>query len=470
MAVYPVPRPAAPSTCLLASHADTNNSGMVNPESEISRGPSTISTQTSPRGSGCNHVSGHHIRTASASSSSAAVPPLPHVNASERHAEAPLPQKDTESSQVESGKEEESSLKSEPQDTTVDHSSENTKEEASKLMCIAEPKESRSEVNRASTDKKEIKMHEIPLTLMPSLPAEKADTVASEAESPRNSRKRSTKSGQTAGRWTQEEHQAFLEGLKVFGREWKKVADRIPTRTSAQIRSHAQKYFSKLSREETLMFHEAPQEVAQPVAVPSHDVSHLPSSVQRNVQRILADPTGAQREVEDTLRQLRERYRQLQIRLEESQRRRHGVPHRPMDRIEEDNASESDSLPLRHGSSPGIDRRKRSFEDSSLGSIQPPDDLSSVSSDLSASLASFSPSREFGNEELIALHVLGGTLPRSASGTELQPMENLEENGHSRSSSLSEGDDSETKRRRLESNGRLEQDPERDPDGDHMMN
>jgi len=52
-----------------------------------------------------------------------------------------------------------------------------------------------------------------------------------------------------SGRWTASEHEAFLKGLKVYGREWKKVARCIPTRTSAQIRSHAQKYFAKVSKE-----------------------------------------------------------------------------------------------------------------------------------------------------------------------------------------------------------------------------
>jgi len=49
------------------------------------------------------------------------------------------------------------------------------------------------------------------------------------------------------GRWTRDEHQAFLTGLRIYGREWKKVAQSIKTRTSAQIRSHAQKYFAKSS-------------------------------------------------------------------------------------------------------------------------------------------------------------------------------------------------------------------------------
>mmetsp|Transcript_23013 Transcript_23013/g.51895 ORF Transcript_23013/g.51895 Transcript_23013/m.51895 type:complete len:236 (+) Transcript_23013:213-920(+) len=56
------------------------------------------------------------------------------------------------------------------------------------------------------------------------------------------------RSGQIhTGRWSKDEHQAFLVGLQKFGREWKKVASTIRTRTSAQIRSHAQKYFAKAS-------------------------------------------------------------------------------------------------------------------------------------------------------------------------------------------------------------------------------
>ena len=80
-----------------------------------------------------------------------------------------------------------------------------------------------------------------------------ATTAASTGMVPvTNSSTSSRKAGQTSGRWTQDEHRAFLEGLKDYGREWKKVALRIPTRTSAQIRSHAQKYISKLQRDHIL--------------------------------------------------------------------------------------------------------------------------------------------------------------------------------------------------------------------------
>jgi SHAQKYF class myb-like DNA-binding protein len=50
------------------------------------------------------------------------------------------------------------------------------------------------------------------------------------------------------GRWTKEEHEAFLSALKMYGKEWKKVAAKVKTRTVVQTRTHAQKYFQKLSK------------------------------------------------------------------------------------------------------------------------------------------------------------------------------------------------------------------------------
>ena len=50
------------------------------------------------------------------------------------------------------------------------------------------------------------------------------------------------------GRWTPEEHELFLQGMLLHGREWKKVQALVRTRTSAQIRSHAQKYFQKMAK------------------------------------------------------------------------------------------------------------------------------------------------------------------------------------------------------------------------------
>lgn len=50
------------------------------------------------------------------------------------------------------------------------------------------------------------------------------------------------------GRWTKEEHDAFLVGLQMYGKEWKKVAARVKTRTVVQTRTHAQKYFQKMHK------------------------------------------------------------------------------------------------------------------------------------------------------------------------------------------------------------------------------
>jgi SHAQKYF class myb-like DNA-binding protein len=107
----------------------------------------------------------------------------------------------------------------------------------------------------------------------------------------------------TAGRWTPDEHEAFLRGLECYGREWKRVAQHIPTRTSSQVRSHAQKYFSKST-----------------FGVDSLRNAHTTdsSAVQANVERILQNPRQVQKQVAETMDALRARYRALQQRLLES--------------------------------------------------------------------------------------------------------------------------------------------------------
>ncbi|KAF1331251.1 Lhy protein, partial [Globisporangium splendens] len=79
--------------------------------------------------------------------------------------------------------------------------------------------------------------------------------------------------GMNGGRWTEQEHQSFLAGLRLYGREWKKVASKIKTRTSAQIRSHAQKYFAKLARDDEIRKHAG--SVSQHEGVASQSTSSL---------------------------------------------------------------------------------------------------------------------------------------------------------------------------------------------------
>jgi SHAQKYF class myb-like DNA-binding protein len=115
-----------------------------------------------------------------------------------------------------------------------------------------------------------------------------------------------------AGRWTPEEHKAFLVGLAVYGREWNRVAKDIPTRTSAQVRSHAQKYFAKIEKEK--------REDAWPGSQVSKQIDgagQQPSfaASPESIARIIVSPEAVQQEVEDVLQKLHERYRQLQIKL-----------------------------------------------------------------------------------------------------------------------------------------------------------
>lgn len=50
-------------------------------------------------------------------------------------------------------------------------------------------------------------------------------------------------------RWTEEEHNRFLEAVKLYGRAWQRIEEHIGTKTAVQIRSHAQKFFTKLEKE-----------------------------------------------------------------------------------------------------------------------------------------------------------------------------------------------------------------------------
>jgi len=142
-------------------------------------------------------------------------------------------------------------------------------------------------------------------------------------------------SDQSTGRWTKQEHEAFLAGLKEYGHEWKKVAYKIPTRTPAQIRSHAQKYFAKIARDEQQ--HAAALAASVQVTninpIPEdNSTDHLTGSsssdnlmqtftpaIMERFHKILKDPESAQREVEETLGRLRNRYRELQQTIERKQ-------------------------------------------------------------------------------------------------------------------------------------------------------
>jgi len=56
---------------------------------------------------------------------------------------------------------------------------------------------------------------------------------------------------ENTGRWSHEEHSKFLEGMKLYGnKNWTCIADVVKTRTVVQVRTHAQKYFKKLRKQQ----------------------------------------------------------------------------------------------------------------------------------------------------------------------------------------------------------------------------
>ena len=48
------------------------------------------------------------------------------------------------------------------------------------------------------------------------------------------------------GRWEKEENNQFIQGIVLYGSNWKKVNTLIRTRSTVQVRSHAQKFFKKM--------------------------------------------------------------------------------------------------------------------------------------------------------------------------------------------------------------------------------
>ena len=97
-----------------------------------------------------------------------------------------------------------------------------------------------------------------------------ASAAAAAAATAASSQTKKHPTGENTGRWTKEEHQTFLDGLKQHGKEWKKIANMIATRTVVQIRTHAQKYFQKLAKSRELKGQEIPQDLVSTASIPRH--------------------------------------------------------------------------------------------------------------------------------------------------------------------------------------------------------
>lgn len=73
-----------------------------------------------------------------------------------------------------------------------------------------------------------------------------------EGENPKVGRKPIGGQRKAARPWTEEEHKAFLCGLKDYGKgDWKSISRYcVKSRSPAQVASHAQKYYERQEKEE----------------------------------------------------------------------------------------------------------------------------------------------------------------------------------------------------------------------------
>ena len=91
------------------------------------------------------------------------------------------------------------------------------------------------------------------------------------------------------GHWSKEEHQKFIEGIFIYGNDWKSVQNHIVTRNSTQARSHAQKFFQRMKKK--LKIHPSNTNVSKQIlynffqeCIPERDVS---DENKRNLMKII---------------------------------------------------------------------------------------------------------------------------------------------------------------------------------------
>ncbi|CAN6233924.1 unnamed protein product [Urochloa humidicola] len=76
-------------------------------------------------------------------------------------------------------------------------------------------------------------------------------------------------------KWTEDEHKLFLEALQLHGRAWRRIQEHIGTKTAVQIRSHAQKFFTKVVRESSGSNTAAAPAIQIPPPRPKRKPAHL---------------------------------------------------------------------------------------------------------------------------------------------------------------------------------------------------
>lgn len=99
---------------------------------------------------------------------------------------------------------------------------------------------------------------------------------------------------ENVGRWSDQEHNLFLEGLQTYGKQWKTISNLIGTRTVVQVRTHAQKYFQKLERKnnkiktppsETIPHQKPSKRKSMPASLPSRKKTRNVPATTNSVHR-----------------------------------------------------------------------------------------------------------------------------------------------------------------------------------------
>ncbi len=93
---------------------------------------------------------------------------------------------------------------------------------------------------------------------------------------------------ENTGRWSKEEHATFVDGLEKHGKEWKKIAAMIPSRTVVQIRTHAQKYFQKMAKTAEIKGEEVPPSMVSTASNPRNHGERRNSGSRRGQRKGLS--------------------------------------------------------------------------------------------------------------------------------------------------------------------------------------
>jgi SHAQKYF class myb-like DNA-binding protein len=135
----------------------------------------------------------------------------------------------------------------------------------------------------------------------------------------------------TTGRWNPQEHATFLQGLTRYGRDWKQIARLLESRTPMQVRSHAQKFFAKQqqqqSQQESQTMGVDDEYYQDETTTDAKERMLMMEMMTPTAARILAEPETVEREVQETLQALHERYQQLQQRLLQQQQQSMSLTH-----------------------------------------------------------------------------------------------------------------------------------------------